>query len=61
MSLLNVRTWTLRRRVAALCVAVGVLLAALGAVAALTAADSNDHIDTLASSTRRDGPAMCQA
>jgi signal transduction histidine kinase len=51
VSLLNVRTWTLRRRVAALCVAVGVLLAALGAVAALTAADSNDHIDTLVNRT----------
>jgi signal transduction histidine kinase len=49
--LLEFRTWTLRRRVAALCVTVGVLLAALGIVAALTAADSNDRTDTLVNRT----------
>jgi signal transduction histidine kinase len=51
VSLLQFRTWTLRRRVAALCVTVGVLLAALGVVAAVTAADSNDRIDTLVNRT----------
>ena len=51
MRLLEFRTWTLRRRVAALCVTVGVLLAALGIVAALTAADSNDRTDTLVNRT----------
>jgi signal transduction histidine kinase len=51
VSLFQFRTWTLRRRVAALCVTVGVLLAALGVVAAVTAADSNDRIDTLVNRT----------
>jgi signal transduction histidine kinase len=51
VSLFAFRTWTLRRRVAALCVTVGVLLGALGVVAALTAADSNDRIDTLINRT----------
>jgi signal transduction histidine kinase len=51
VSLFKFRTWTLRRRVAALCVTVGVLLAALGVVAAVTAADSNDRIDTLVNRT----------
>jgi signal transduction histidine kinase len=51
VSLFQFRTWTLRRRVAALCVTVGVLLAALGIVAALTAADSNDRTDTLVNRT----------
>jgi signal transduction histidine kinase len=51
VSLLDVRTWTLRRRVAALCVAVGVLLTALGAVAAATAADSNSRIDNVVNRT----------
>ncbi|WP_067495643.1 ATP-binding protein [Actinoplanes sp. TFC3] len=45
MSVLNIGTWTLRRRVLALCVTVGVLLAAVGVVAAFTAADSNRQLD----------------
>jgi signal transduction histidine kinase len=45
MSLLQVSTWTLRRRVLALCVTVGLLLSALGVVAAFTAADSNHRLD----------------
>jgi signal transduction histidine kinase len=53
VSLLRVRTWTLRRRVAALCVIVGLVLGGLGVIAALAAADSNDNIDTLAN---RSGP-----
>jgi signal transduction histidine kinase len=48
-----VRTWTLRRRVAALCLIVGLVLGGLGVIAALAAADSNDNIDTLAN---RSGP-----
>jgi signal transduction histidine kinase len=51
VSLFQFRTWTLRRRVAALCVTVGVLLAALGIVAALAAADSNERTDTLVNRT----------
>jgi signal transduction histidine kinase len=51
VSLLSVRSWTLRRRVAALCLAVGLLLSFLGVVAVLTAASSNDHIDTLVNRT----------
>ncbi|AGL14351.1 ATP-binding protein [Actinoplanes sp. N902-109] len=47
MSLLNIGTWTLRRRVLALCVTVGVLLAALGVVAAFTAANSNRQLDNV--------------
>jgi signal transduction histidine kinase len=45
VSLLSVRSWTLRRRVAALCIIVGVLLGALGVFAAVTAAHSNENID----------------
>jgi signal transduction histidine kinase len=43
----SLRTWTLRRRVAALCVTVGVLLTMLGVFAAITAAESNEHLDTI--------------
>jgi signal transduction histidine kinase len=53
MSLFRVGTWTLRRRVAALCLTVGIVLGALGVIAALTAANANDHIDTL---VNRSGP-----
>ncbi|MEV4706036.1 ATP-binding protein [Actinoplanes sp. NPDC049316] len=45
MSLLNVDSWTLRRRVLALCVTVGLVLAALGVIAAFTAANSNSRLD----------------
>ncbi|BCJ52472.1 histidine kinase [Actinoplanes sp. NBRC 14428] len=45
MSVLRVGTWTLRRRVLALCVTVGLLLGALGVVAAFTAASSNRQLD----------------
>ena len=45
MSVLNVGTWTLRRRVLALCVTVGLALALLGIVAAFTAASSNNQLD----------------
>jgi signal transduction histidine kinase len=51
VSLLDIRTWTLRRRVTALVVAVAVLLTALGVFAAITAADSNEHIDTILNKT----------
>jgi signal transduction histidine kinase len=49
----RVSTWTLRRRVAALCLGVGILLSALGIAAAVAAAGSNDKIDTL---VLRSGP-----
>jgi signal transduction histidine kinase len=39
------RTWTLRRRIVALCVTVGVLLSALGVFAAITAAGNNRQLD----------------
>ncbi|MCY1137728.1 CHASE3 domain-containing protein [Actinoplanes sp. Pm04-4] len=45
MSLFSVRTWTLRRRIVALCIAVGVLLSALGVFAAITAAQNNRQLD----------------
>ncbi|AGZ39087.1 sensor histidine kinase [Actinoplanes friuliensis] len=51
MSLLSVRSWTLRRRVVALCLAVGLVLTVLGVFAAITAADSNDHIDVILNKT----------
>jgi signal transduction histidine kinase len=43
--------WTLRRRVAALCVTVGLLLTGLGVAVAITAANSNDNIDVLVNRT----------
>ncbi|GIF12193.1 sensor histidine kinase [Actinoplanes teichomyceticus] len=45
MSALGVRTWTLRGRIVALCVAVGVILGALGVFAAITAAEHNRQLD----------------
>jgi signal transduction histidine kinase len=51
MSLFELHTWTLRRRVTALIATVAVLLTALGVAAALTAADSNRQIDTLLNRT----------
>jgi signal transduction histidine kinase len=51
VSVFDLSGWTLRRRVIALCVTVGLLLAGLGVVAALTAASSNGNIDTLVNRT----------
>jgi signal transduction histidine kinase len=51
VNLLRVGSWTLRRRVAALCLAVGVVLGALGLIGAVTAAGSNDHLDNLLNKT----------
>jgi signal transduction histidine kinase len=51
VSLFNVRTWTLRRRVVALCVGVGLVLTLLGVFAAFTAASSNQHLDDLLNKT----------
>jgi signal transduction histidine kinase len=51
VSLFRIGTWTLRRRVAALCITVGVVLGALGVIGALTAASSNEHVDTLVDRT----------
>ncbi|MEU8612611.1 ATP-binding protein [Actinoplanes sp. NPDC048791] len=51
MSLLDLRTWTLRRRVVALSMTVALLLTILGVFAAITAANSNEHIDTILNKT----------
>jgi signal transduction histidine kinase len=51
MSIFRISTWTLRRRVAALCATVGVLLGGLGVFAALTAAESNRDLDDLLNKT----------
>jgi signal transduction histidine kinase len=48
---LRLRTWTLRRRVAALCVIVAAVLGALGVVAVFAAAAANAHIDDLVNRT----------
>jgi hypothetical protein len=47
---------TLRRRVTALIATVALLLAALGTAAAITAADSNRHIDVILKKTARCAP-----
>jgi signal transduction histidine kinase len=51
VSPLALEAWTLRQRVVALCVMVGVLLTALGVVALFTAAQSNDRIDDVVNRT----------
>jgi signal transduction histidine kinase len=51
MSLLSLRTWTLRRRVIALSLTVALVLTILGVFAAITAADSNEHIDIILNKT----------
>ncbi|MBB2945268.1 signal transduction histidine kinase [Actinoplanes lutulentus] len=45
MTLFKVRSWTLRQRIIALCVAVGVVLGGLGVFAAATAAANNRQVD----------------
>jgi CHASE3 domain sensor protein len=47
MSVFSLRTWTLRRRVVALSVTVALVLTMLGVFAAITAANSNRHIDII--------------
>jgi signal transduction histidine kinase len=47
----NLRTWTLRRRVIALCAAVGVVLAVLGGFAAAAAAENSRYLDTILNKT----------
>ena len=51
MTLFQLRTWTLRRRVTALIATVALVLGALGVLAAVTAANSNEHIDTILNKT----------
>jgi signal transduction histidine kinase len=61
VSLLDLRTWTLRRRIVALCITVGVLLSALGVFAAITAAQNNRQLDDVlnrASPMRAAGEAL---
>ncbi|MET8148328.1 ATP-binding protein [Actinoplanes sp. NPDC049668] len=51
MNLLSVRTWTLRRRVVALSLAVALMLSVLGVFALITAASSNDQMDVILNKT----------
>ncbi|GAA3350770.1 CHASE3 domain-containing protein [Amorphoplanes nipponensis] len=51
MSLLSLGSWTLRRRVVALSVTVALMLTILGTFAAITAANSNEHIDVILNKT----------
>ncbi len=51
MKLLRLRTWTLRRRIVALCITVGLLLSALGVLAAITAAQNNRLMDDVLNRT----------
>jgi signal transduction histidine kinase len=48
---LAVSAWTLRRRVIALCTAVGIMLAVLGTLAALTAVSNSRHLDAILNKT----------
>ncbi|GIM95561.1 sensor histidine kinase [Paractinoplanes toevensis] len=45
MKIFDLRTWTLRRRISALCVTVGILLSVLGVFAAITATQHNRQLD----------------
>nr|WP_221376943.1 ATP-binding protein [Actinoplanes polyasparticus] len=61
MSVFSVRSWTLRRRIVALCITVGVVLSALGVFAAITAAENNRQLDDVlnrASPMRAAGEAL---
>ncbi|XVU26153.1 sensor histidine kinase [Actinoplanes sp. CA-054009] len=61
MNVLSVRTWTLRRRVVALCIAVGILLSGLAVLAAITATANNRQLDDVlnrASPMRAAGEAL---
>ncbi|MFF5080333.1 ATP-binding protein [Actinoplanes sp. NPDC000266] len=61
MNVLSVRTWTLRRRVVALCIAVGILLSGLAVLAAITATENNRQLDDVlnrASPMRAAGEAL---
>ncbi len=61
MTLFDLRTWTLRRRILALCVTVGVILSGLGIFAAVTATQNNRQLDDVlnrASPMRAAGEAL---
>ena len=51
MNRLDARTWTLRQRVLALCITVGLVLGALGVLAAWTAEENKNHLDTILNRT----------
>jgi signal transduction histidine kinase len=51
MSRVRLRSWTLRRRVAVLFTVAGILLAGIGAMAAITAMNSNDNLDVILDKT----------
>jgi signal transduction histidine kinase len=61
VNIFRLSTWTLRRRIVALCVTVGLLLSALGVLAAITAAQNNRLMDDVlnrASPMRNAGEAL---
>jgi len=61
VNLFDLRTWTLRRRIIALCLATGILLGALAALATVTAARHNGQLDDVlnrASPMRAAGEAL---
>jgi signal transduction histidine kinase len=61
VTLFDLRSWTLRRRIVALCITVGVLLAGLGVYAVITAARNNRQLDDVlnrASPMRAAGEAL---
>jgi signal transduction histidine kinase len=51
VSAFDLSTWTLRRRVIALCATVGLLLAVLGSLAAVTAVSNSDHLNAILNKT----------
>ncbi|HET6154679.1 MAG TPA: ATP-binding protein, partial [Marmoricola sp.] len=51
ISVFNLRTWTLRRRIVALCITVGVLLGALAVFAVITAARNSRQLDDVLNRT----------
>jgi signal transduction histidine kinase len=61
VNVLKLRTWTLRRRIVALCITVGLLLSVLGVFAAITATQNNRLMDDVlnrASPMRNAGEAL---
>ncbi|MBB2948892.1 signal transduction histidine kinase [Actinoplanes lutulentus] len=51
MTWFELRTWTLRRRVAALVAVAGVFMAVIGVLTVVTTTRSNDHLDTILEKT----------
>ncbi|WP_433306188.1 sensor histidine kinase [Actinoplanes sp. CA-030573] len=51
MGFFDLRSWTLRRRLAALLAGAGIVMAVIGAFAAVTAVSANGHLDTILDKT----------